>query len=77
MERFCGYMQSGLRSRRHPWANLNNRVLKLAYLEQLSARYDLTDELSLHKKTDKTKLSLSEKMYEDCESLIWVTVLHY
>ncbi|KAJ7029534.1 hypothetical protein C8F04DRAFT_962737 [Mycena alexandri] len=49
IERFCGVLQAGLRSRRHPWANLNNRVIRLAYLEQLGARYDLEEELSTHK----------------------------
>jgi hypothetical protein len=63
-------MQSGLRSRRYPWANLNNRVLHLAYLEQIGARYDLTDELSPFKH-DKSQLSTSEKIYDDCEFLIY------
>ncbi|KAJ7237962.1 hypothetical protein C8J57DRAFT_1566441 [Mycena rebaudengoi] len=35
MERFCGWMQSGLRSRRFPWSNLNNLVLHRVYLEQI------------------------------------------
>ncbi|KAJ7077173.1 hypothetical protein B0H15DRAFT_755284, partial [Mycena belliarum] len=35
MERYCGFLQAGLRSKRFPWANLNNVVLQKAYLEQL------------------------------------------
>ncbi|KAF7360422.1 hypothetical protein MVEN_00772300 [Mycena venus] len=70
MERFCGSMQMGLRSRRHPWANLNNRVLKLAYLEQLGARYDLDHELSAYNQHDKSKLSISEKIYDGYEQVI-------
>ncbi|KAF7374016.1 hypothetical protein MSAN_00282000 [Mycena sanguinolenta] len=70
IERFCGYLQASLRSRRHPWANLNNHVLQLAYLEQLGARYDLTDELSRFNQPDKSKLSESEKMYDDYPDVI-------
>ncbi|KAF7334036.1 hypothetical protein MVEN_02309100 [Mycena venus] len=33
MERYCGFLKRGLRSKSQPWANLNNRVLNYAYLE--------------------------------------------
>ncbi|KAJ7277813.1 hypothetical protein C8J57DRAFT_1579380 [Mycena rebaudengoi] len=46
VERYCVFLQSGLRSRRIPWANLNNNILHVAYLEQLAAQYDLDEELS-------------------------------
>ncbi|KII89568.1 hypothetical protein PLICRDRAFT_84231, partial [Plicaturopsis crispa FD-325 SS-3] len=46
LERMCGFLGSGLKSRSQPWANLRNRVLRRAYLGQLAARYDLADELS-------------------------------
>ncbi|KAH7911338.1 Transposase family tnp2-domain-containing protein, partial [Hygrophoropsis aurantiaca] len=46
MERFCAVLQSGLHSRRHPWGNLNKRLLHMTYIEQLTVRYDLTRELS-------------------------------
>ncbi|KAJ7667305.1 hypothetical protein B0H17DRAFT_950463 [Mycena rosella] len=65
MERYCGHLQSGLRSKRFPWANLNNRVLHTVYLEQLGARYDLEDELSTYRARNKSTLSRSEKIYED------------
>ncbi|KZT21270.1 hypothetical protein NEOLEDRAFT_1028994, partial [Neolentinus lepideus HHB14362 ss-1] len=45
MERFCGYLKSVLRSRSHPWSNLNKRIINLAYLSTLAARYDLDEEL--------------------------------
>ncbi|KAJ7124120.1 hypothetical protein C8R43DRAFT_1147581, partial [Mycena crocata] len=48
MERYCGFLKAGLRSKRFPWANLNNRILNYAYLEQLGSRYDLADELEIH-----------------------------
>jgi hypothetical protein len=46
MERYCGFLKGALRSKRAPWANLNNIVLHRAYLEQLDAQFDLTEELS-------------------------------
>ncbi|KAJ7271435.1 hypothetical protein B0H12DRAFT_996022, partial [Mycena haematopus] len=30
MERYCGFLKRGLRSRSQPWANLNNRMLHYA-----------------------------------------------
>ncbi|KAF9487453.1 hypothetical protein BDN71DRAFT_1367081, partial [Pleurotus eryngii] len=35
MERMCGVLQMGLRSRVQPWANLNKRLLHMTYLSQL------------------------------------------
>src|ERR1700690_2046901 len=46
MERYCGYLQLGIRSKTHPWVNLAKRILHAAYLNQLGARYDLDEELS-------------------------------
>ena len=39
MERFCGSLKNGLRSKVHPWANLNNRVLQLAYVKLIDHIY--------------------------------------
>jgi hypothetical protein len=47
MERYCGYLQSGLHSRSHPWANLNNRILHKSYLEQIDIYYELEDDLTI------------------------------
>lgn len=47
MEHFCGAVQSALRSRVKPWSNLNKQNLQVAYLSQLSVKYDLDEELSL------------------------------
>ena len=66
MERFCGLLQSGLRSRRHPWGNLNKRNLHLAYLWQLSAKYNLENELKPVRYRDKT-IQRNEQVYPDCE----------
>ncbi|KAJ7719689.1 hypothetical protein DFH07DRAFT_972824 [Mycena maculata] len=63
MERYCGFLKRALSSKTSPWANLNNIVLHRAYLEQLEALYDLTDELaSPNQRTN--GLSSSEFQYE-------------
>ena len=49
MERFCGRLQSSLRSRRDPWSNLNERVVAIARLDQIKLKYGLDDELSLRR----------------------------
>ena len=65
MERYCGYLQAGLRSRSHPWANLNNRILHKAYLDQIDIYYDLEDDLTI---TSKSKdLRRGEKVFDDCQ----------
>lgn len=66
MERYCGMLQRGHTSRSHPWSNLNKRILHMAYLTQLSARYDLDDELSTYSGTG-SGVSRSERVYPDCE----------
>jgi hypothetical protein len=77
MERYCGYLQAGLRSRIHPWANLNNRVLHKAYLEQIDVYYDLQDDLSI---TSPAGLQKGEKFFEQCkffDILSYFTILMY
>jgi hypothetical protein len=44
MERYCGYLQAGLRSHSHPWMNLNNRILHKAYMEFTDIFYGLEDQ---------------------------------
>ncbi len=64
VERYCGYLQAGLKSKVAPWANLNNRILHKAYLEQIDIYYDLVDPF---KKTTKV-LSRNETIISDeCE----------
>jgi hypothetical protein len=64
MERYCGLLQASLRSKRFPWANLNNNILHVAYLEQLNARYDLESELSRPTTSAATK---QEYTYDSCK----------
>ncbi|KAF7374216.1 hypothetical protein MSAN_00303900 [Mycena sanguinolenta] len=47
MERFCGSIQPGIRSRRFPWASMDRYVFELAQLTQIKTVYNLGAELSL------------------------------
>jgi len=64
VECFCGDLQHGLRSKSQPWANLNKRVMKMAYLEQLAVRFDLEGELSMGEGA--SELQRGEKLYPEC-----------
>jgi hypothetical protein len=47
LERFCGILQTSLRSQVYPWSNLNNRIVCIAYLQTLAVQYNIDDELSV------------------------------
>src|ERR1700722_3485310 len=75
MERFCGFLQAGLRSKTHPWSNLDKRVLHLAYISQLHMRYDL-EEIGTLKLHGNETLSRNERIYDDCKcNLLSVDIL--
>ena len=61
-----GMLQSAVRSRVYPWSNLSNRNLHIAYIAQLSVKYDLDEEL-LVRRGDDEGLKRNEMMYPDCE----------
>ena len=46
MEHYCGSLQCALHFQSQPWSNLNQSLLHLIVLEQLSLCYDLVEELS-------------------------------
>lgn len=75
MERYCGVLQAGLRSKRLPWANLSKTILHHAYLEQLGVRYDLEAELSSGK-TTKGAISSSEYVYDGCAYSFFIAVTY-
>jgi hypothetical protein len=76
MERYCGNLQKNLQSRRHPWKNLTNRILHTAYLDQLSSRYDLQEELSSSPNfRDANSLSRFEHKYVGCKYLFYCQFL--
>lgn len=47
MERFCGSLLPAIKSRRHPWASIDRRILELAQLFQIKAIYSLSTALDL------------------------------
>jgi hypothetical protein len=52
-ERFCGRLLPEIRSRRHPFSNLDNFIVASANLSQLKIMYNLDEELSLRPKKAK------------------------
>jgi hypothetical protein len=49
MERYCGFnFEVTSTFKKISLGNLNNTVLHYAYLEQIGARYGLTDELAIY-----------------------------
>jgi hypothetical protein len=69
MERYCGHLQAGLRCHVHPWANLNNRVLRKAYLEMVDTFYGLEDASTIS--TSKNTME-KETNYPGCEFYMFV-----
>ena len=49
-ERFCGRLLPEIRSRRHPFSNIDNFVVASATLSQIKILYNLDEELSLRPK---------------------------
>jgi hypothetical protein len=47
MERFCGSLQPAIKSRRFPYASIDNYLVDSAHLMIIKLQYDLADELSL------------------------------
>lgn len=45
LEWYCQLLKTSLKSHRHPWSNLANRVVQLAYLSQINMKFYLADEL--------------------------------
>ena len=74
MERYCGYLQAGLRSWSHPWANLNTHILHKAYLEQIDEYYGLEDDLTITSKD----LCRGEKVFDRCKfnSIVFYIISH-
>ena len=73
VERCCGELQRGLRSKKQPWSNLNKRVTRIAYLEQLAVQFDLDEELSISENT--SELSRGERIFVECTHIFLFTML--
>ena len=73
MERYCGFLKrDGVRSRRKPYASLNNRVLHVAQLNTTKIRYGLVDCLSLTGPANEDGEVFPECMYQP----FWVSTAH-
>lgn len=59
-ERFCGQLLPAIRSRRHPFSNIDNYIVASAQLSQIKIRFGLEEELALKpKQTDLIRGSVS------------------
>ncbi|KAJ7150000.1 hypothetical protein C8R43DRAFT_1088094 [Mycena crocata] len=47
MERYCGSLQPGIRSRRFPWASMDHYIMEKVQLTQIMAVYNASAEVSL------------------------------
>jgi len=66
IERFAGMLQAAVKSRVQPWTNLSRRNLHLAYLAQLTVKYDLDEELMLSNDANDGRLKRNESRYPEC-----------
>ncbi|KAJ6538261.1 hypothetical protein DFH09DRAFT_930551 [Mycena vulgaris] len=66
MERYCGSIQPGIRSRRFPWASMDRHVLETAQLTQIKTLYNVFEELSLTEPRAEIPGSFSDPMYPSC-----------
>lgn len=72
MERFCQFVKSNIRSRRHPWSQLSWHILYTAYLSQLRTKFDLEDELETMSYRRAPGLQRNEVMIDGCMCLIFI-----
>ncbi|PSR75102.1 hypothetical protein PHLCEN_2v9325 [Hermanssonia centrifuga] len=63
MERYCGFLKQGLRSRSQPWRNLDERIKDFACISQLQLKYNLHEELPSMDKRE--EISSSERVYDE------------
>ncbi|KAJ7480049.1 hypothetical protein B0H11DRAFT_1725244 [Mycena galericulata] len=66
MERFCGTIQPGIRSRRFPWASMDRYILEIAQLTQIKAIYNVGQVLSLRDPPAEIVGSFSDPLYPSC-----------
>ncbi|KAJ7733997.1 hypothetical protein DFH07DRAFT_870901 [Mycena maculata] len=66
MERYCGSLQPGIRSRRFPWASIDRYVLEVAQLTQIKTLYNVVKELSLKTPRGAVQGSFADPTYPSC-----------
>ena len=66
LEHYCGTLKTALKSKRHPWGNLNKQVLNITYLQQMRVRYQVLQELPSYSWNNTEQVSEYELELEDC-----------
>jgi hypothetical protein len=68
-ERYCGRLQPAIRSRRYPFACIDNYLIQYAHLSQIKTLYGLEDELNMSPRS--TNLVDRTDIYSNpaCESM--------
>ncbi|KAJ6561862.1 hypothetical protein B0H19DRAFT_943186, partial [Mycena capillaripes] len=66
MERYCGSIQPGIRSRRFPWASIDRYVLEIAQLTQIKTRYNVVQELALAAPRGSVQGAFTDELYPSC-----------
>ncbi|KAI0716298.1 hypothetical protein C8Q76DRAFT_599310, partial [Earliella scabrosa] len=61
MERFCGMLQPAIKSRRYPWASIENHLTGLVCISQIKLVYDMHEELAFRKPRNDDELSRGER----------------
>jgi hypothetical protein len=76
MERFCGSIQPGIRSRRFPWASIDRYLVEVAQLTQIKTVYNVALELSLTAPAIDPQGSFSDPDCESFANLLLVLIAH-
>lgn len=74
MERCCGTLQRSMRSRAHPWRNLNQILLNSIILEQLAVQYDVAEELAWWDDKEDDGPIGYERIFEGCKHFLIIIV---
>ena len=74
-ERFCGRLLPEIRSRRHPFSNIDNFVVASAKLSQIKIMYNLDEELSLRPK--KAEVLRGSFSHPSCTSMSYSTRISF
>lgn len=72
MERFCGKLLRCIKSRRHPFANIDSYVTAVAQLDQIKNRFNAHNDLAL---LPQKKDSSWEFKFEECNLFITCSLM--
>lgn len=66
MERFCGKLLRCIKSRRHPFANIDSYITAVAQLDQIKNRYQAHTQLAL---LPQKEVNSREFSFDECKGL--------